>query len=168
MKPEQEKLDIIRRNVSDTIERARKEYDRCGMKVLEIGLLEGGAKDTFTHADVTTLDIIDGADIKLDICGGFNYAMLNNYDCIICTEVLEHTDTPYQATNNMRKWIKPGGKIFVTTPFDFRIHNPLPDNWRFTEHGLRILFQDFNDIKITPIGNERELMPICYRLTATK
>ena len=68
MKPEQESLDIIRDNVNHVIELARIEYDHEGMRVLEIGLLKGGAKDTFKYATVETLDIVEGADYKVDLC----------------------------------------------------------------------------------------------------
>ena len=128
MKPEQESLDIIRDNVNHVIELARIEYDHEGMRVLEIGLLKGGAKDTFKHADVRTLDIVEGADYKVDLCSYNDIVCepdLYGFDCIICTEVLEHTINPRGAVSSIRTaLLKRGGKAYVTTPFNFRIHNP--------------------------------------------
>jgi len=168
MKPDQEQLDIIRQNVIDTIALARGRYNHAGMNVLEIGLLKGGAKDTFAAATVKTLDIIEGGDYCGDICEPCE-ALEGKFDCIICTEVLEHTANPFNAVNTMQALLKDGGKAYVTTPFNFRIHNPLPDNWRFTEHGLRELFKGWASVEVTGIETEgRELMPVCYRVIAIK
>lgn len=170
MKPEQDKLDIIRANVNDVIEQARKEYDHNGMRVLEVGLLKGGAKDTFKFAQVETLDIIEGGDYCFDLChfgtlGSFQ--LMSTFDAIICTEVLEHTSQPLLACSSLLVMLRKGGTVYVTTPYNFRIHNPLPDNWRFTEHGLRELFKDFKGVDIQWRGGY-ELNPVCYRLTAKK
>ena len=41
----------------------------------------------------------------------------NNYfDKIICTEVLEHIQNPEIAVSEMERVLKPGGKLFITTP----------------------------------------------------
>ena len=62
-----------------------------------------------------------------------------------------------------------GGLAFVTTPFNFRIHGPLPDCWRFTEHGLRALFREFDIVELTEEPTpDRPLMPIHYRLVARR
>lgn len=171
MKPEQDKLDIIRDNVTSVIEQARNDYDYEGYRVLEIGLLKGGAKDTFVNAKVETLDIVEGGDYQMDICEycySFGTALLKGkFDAIICTEVLEHTSIPQSAVDSIGLMLKDGGKVYVTTPFDFRIHNPLPDNWRFTEHGLRQLFNDFTILELKWVGGY-ELNPVCYRLIAEK
>ncbi len=65
--------------------------------------------------------------------------------------------------------LKPGGLAFITTPFNLRIHGPLPDCWRFTEHGLRELFKDFDILELSSLeSEERFLMPIQYTLIAKK
>jgi len=170
MKPDQDKLDIIRQNVTDTIALARDKYDRSGIGVLEVGLLKGGAKDTFTAATVKTLDIIEGGDYVTDICATYRACyLLGKFDAVICTEVLEHTTNPFSAVNTLRAVLKDEGTAYITTPFNFRIHNPLPDNWRFTEHGLRELFKEWSSVEVTAIETEgRELMPVCYRVIAVK
>ncbi|MCK5818286.1 MAG: methyltransferase domain-containing protein [Psychromonas sp.] len=50
------------------------------------------------------------------------------------TEVLEHTLNPFRAINEIYRILKPNGILIMTTPFNFRIHNPLPDCWRISEH----------------------------------
>ena len=64
----------------------------------------------------------------------------DSFDCIVCTEVLEHTLQPFAAVAELRRLLRAGGRLFLSVPFNFRIHGPLPDCWRFTEHGLRAMF----------------------------
>jgi SAM-dependent methyltransferase len=59
------------------------------------------------------------------------------YDAIVCTEVLEHTLQPFDGMRELARLLRPnGGLLFLTVPCNFRIHGPLPDSWRFTEHGV--------------------------------
>ncbi len=87
------------------------------------------------------------------------------FDCIVCTEVLEHTLQPFDAVAEMRRMLRPGGILAITVPFNFRVHGPLPDCWRFTEHGLRALLTDFDLVSLDQLETPgRPLMPI--QLTA--
>ena len=65
--------------------------------------------------------------------------------------------------------LKPGGWLFTSSPFGFRIHGPLPDNWRFTEHGWRELLNNFSQVEITALEDKnRFLMPLHYTVAAKK
>ena len=93
----------------------------------------------------------------------------NSFDLIICTEVLEHVANPFAAVAEINRMLKPTGHAYITTPFNFRIHGPLPDNWRFTEHGLRQLFSGMEVLSLEGVTtHDRDLMPIHYRLIARK
>lgn len=56
----------------------------------------------------------------------------------------------------------------MTTPFNFRIHNPLPDCWRISEYGLRELLKNFTSVNIKENGTERFLFPVQYQTIAIK
>ena len=56
----------------------------------------------------------------------------------------------------------------MTTPFNFRVHNPLPDCWRISEHGLRELCKNFTSIEIIENGTERFLFPVQLKTIAIK
>ena len=59
--------------------------------------------------------------------------------------------------------------MFGSTPFNFRIHGPLPDCWRFTEHGLRALLKEFEVVELNQVDTpERELMPMHYTFVAKR
>lgn len=114
------------------------------------------------------LDPASGATHIADLCGDTGIPA-GRYDCVFCTEVLEHTLQPFDAVAELRRLLRPGGHLVLSTPFNFRIHGPLPDCWRFTEHGLRALLHDFEAIELTEVPtSERPLMPVHYRAVARR
>lgn len=166
-------LSLIRNNVSQFIKNCANRFDRQDVSVLDIApQIHKGAKEFFTKSNIYTLDIdqTSNADYIADICDN-NAAIIpdNLFDIIICTEVLEHTLNPFRAVEEMYRILKKEGFICVSTPFNFRIHGPLPDCWRFTEHGLRSLFSIFSNLHIEEVKTpDRDLMPIHYTLIAQK
>jgi 2-polyprenyl-3-methyl-5-hydroxy-6-metoxy-1,4-benzoquinol methylase len=126
----------------------------------------------FRQAQIDTLDLDarSGATYVADLCTR-NDAILpdGHFRFVVCTEVLEHVLDPFAAVREIGRLLEPGGLVFATTPFNFRIHGPLPDCWRFTEHGLRVLFRDLELLEMTEVGTAgRDLMPIHYRLIARR
>lgn len=166
-------LSEIRSNVNSLIAEAQLQYDKTNMYVLEIApQIYEGAKKVFERAVIQTLDI-DAQYTPTyiaDICENNSHLIPDNYfDAIICTEVLEHTLQPFNAVAELHRILKHGGKLFGSTPFNFRIHGPLPDCWRFTEHGLRALFKDYSNFLIKELEDpNRFLMPFHYTFIATK
>lgn len=163
---------IIRANVSKFINRCAQQYDRDGLLLDIAPQIHEGAAPYFVKAKVFTLDIdpTSNADYIADICA-CNEALIpsNYFDWIVCTEVLEHTLNPFAAVTEMIRILMPGGLLFITTPFNFRIHGPLPDCWRFTEHGLRTLLSKLEIVELNEVPTpERDLMPIHYTVIAQK
>lgn len=168
-----EHLKAIRENVNKFVEKYSKKYDVDGKVVLDIAPQDhDGAKPYFFKAKVETLDINkeSGATYIADLCED-NSATIENdkFDIVVCTEVLEHTLRPFDAVNEIHRMLKQGGLVLASSPFNFRIHGPLPDCWRFTEHGWRMLFKDFEIIELSWLETkDRYLMPIHYTLIARK
>jgi ubiquinone/menaquinone biosynthesis C-methylase UbiE len=125
-------LKIIRSRVNKMIMESSK-LDKSGIRVLDIAPQDHkGAKEYFKHAEIYTLDIDvnSGADYIADLCeNNSNEIPSNHFDIIICAEVLEHVLNPFNAVDELNRILKPQGKVFVSTPFNFRIHGPLPDCW---------------------------------------
>lgn len=167
-----ENLKIIRDGVTSIIEDSAKKYDRGGCLVLDIApQIWNGAKEFYKNSTIETLDIDINASATYiaDITeNNKNLIEDNKYDVVIFTEVLEHTLNPFAAINEIYRILKPRGVLIMTTPFNFRIHNPLPDCWRISEHGLRELLKDFNNVEITENGTERFLFPVQYKTIAIK
>lgn len=160
-------LSKIRSNVDLLISRIKNDWDSDDIRILEIApQVHKGVRDTFTKATVETLDLssVYNPTYVADLCKK-NSALIpdNTFDVVVVTEVLEHTLDPFAASKEIHRILKSGGRVFGSTPYDFRIHGPLPDCWRFTEHGLRQLFSSFEEIEIKPLENpERFLMPWHY------
>jgi SAM-dependent methyltransferase len=64
------------------------------------------------------------------------------FDVVLCMSVLEHLEEPARAIVQMKRVLKGGGRIIVSVPFLFPIHDAPGDYWRFTKYGLRHLFKD--------------------------
>lgn len=104
-----------------------------------------------------------------DLCKRNEHIPSAIYDAIFCTEVLEHVNQPFKAIAEIYRLLKPGGLLVASSPFNFRIHGPLPDNWRFSEHGWRVLLADFDNVEIVADeDDDRYLMPIHYVVYGNK
>ncbi len=121
------------------------------------------------HIDTFDIDPWSGTTFVGDICRKNECFEDGVYDYVVCTEVLEHTRQPFDAIEEIFRILRPGGYLFLTTPFNFRIHGPLPDCWRFTEHGLRELLKRFQVVELNQVeSRDRALMPIHYSIVAQK
>jgi SAM-dependent methyltransferase len=89
------------------------------------------------------------------------------YDAIYCLEVIEHCSHPVELLKQLRKLLKPDGKLYMSFPFQFRLHGPIPDNWRISEYGIRVLAQDAK-LKIESlhglIDKARPAFPVSYTM----
>ncbi len=59
------------------------------------------------------------------------------FDLVICTEVLEHVADWNRAFCNLALLASPGGRILITCPHVYPLHEQPHDYWRPTEHALR-------------------------------
>ncbi len=170
---DEEHFKLIRANVTGFMKKSAEKYDRDGAILLDIApQVHEGAEPYFTRSIIETLDIDSesSASYIADICANNKKTIPDGrFDFVVCTEVLEHTLQPFDAVLEIGRILKPGGLVFVSAPFNFRIHGPLPDCWRFTEHGLRALFKNFEIVELNGLeADDRWLMPVHYTLVAKK
>ncbi len=164
-------LKFIRNNVDKFIEENVATMIKENSIILEIGSQNYDYKTKLNNCVIHTLDICDTYNPTFvgDITKKNDFIKNETYDYIICTEVLEHTENPFNAIIEMSRILKNNGLIFVTVPFNFRIHGPLPDSWRISEWGLKILFKKFNILMFDALEDEdRNLFPLHYRLIVQK
>ena len=118
-----------------------------------------------------TLDLSedDHPDIVGDITRNNSHIPPNSFDAILCTEVLEHVVDPFAAVRELRRITKKGGHLLVTTPLNARIHGPIPDCWRFTEFGLKVLLRDWEAVDFFKLDTpDRNLFPLHYGIIVKK
>lgn len=72
------------------------------------------------------------------------------FDNIICTQVLEHAEDPNALINECSRVIKQGGHIFISMPFMYGEHEAPYDYRRFTrfEHKRILEANGFTSVKI--------------------
>ena len=63
-------------------------------------------------------------------------------DGIGCFAVLEHTRKPWQVVSEMRRMLKPGGKVFIDWPFLQPVHGFPSHFFNATREGLKSVFED--------------------------
>ncbi|WP_414584601.1 methyltransferase domain-containing protein [Scytonema sp. PCC 10023] len=82
------------------------------------------------------------------------------FDTILLTDVLEHIAKPELLMNEMTRLLKPNGKIILTVPFFYWLHEQPHDYFRYTEFALR-MFCKTNDlavIELEPYGGALEVV----------
>ncbi len=65
-----------------------------------------------------------------------------SYDAALCFNVLEHVARPQQVLAEIRRILKPDGRLVFMVPFLHKVHGDPDDYFRYTESGLRVLFTD--------------------------
>lgn len=83
--------------------------------------------------DVSTVDALASAD-ELPFDDG-------TFDCVLCTEVLEHCSEPAAVMAEIARVLRPDGRLFLTTPFMAALHEMPHDYYRYTPSALRHLAQ---------------------------
>jgi SAM-dependent methyltransferase len=166
-------LEAIRASVERFQRSAVARWVTAGSVVLDVAPQDhAGVRPLLPEGAVLeTLDIDPEANATYtaDLCARNHHVPGGRFDCAFCTEVLEHTLQPFDAVRELYRLLRPGGRLLLSVPFNFRIHGPLPDCWRFTEHGLRALLRDFTEIELEAVETpDRPLMPVHYTVAAAK
>jgi SAM-dependent methyltransferase len=60
----------------------------------------------------------------------------DHFESILCTQVLEHVEDPYLLIRESHRVLKPGGKMILTCPFIWELHERPHDYLRFSEYWL--------------------------------
>jgi ubiquinone/menaquinone biosynthesis C-methylase UbiE len=81
-------------------------------------------------------------------------AVDGEFDSAVCTAVLEHLEEPDRAIAECNRVMKPGGFAIYTTNLLWHLHEEPRDFYRYTEHGLRYLFEKngFEIIELKPLS----------------
>lgn len=76
------------------------------------------------------------------------------FDCLLCTEVLEHVFEFEVLIGEMRRVLKNNGIGIVTIPWSARYHYIPYDFFRYTRSSLQKMFAEFSSVQIKPRGSD--------------
>ena len=170
-----ERISWIRANVERFVIRSVGTYCRDANMLLEVGPQNWGLLDTFraTIKKIETLDIDTNSETtyNADITKHTDIAS-ERFDCVLFTEVLEHTVEPWNAFREIERILKPGGILIMSTPLNLRLHGPSPDAWRITEFGYRTSLTQsykFDLIELNAMEDRRRLgLPVHHTVIARR
>lgn len=93
---------------------------------------------------VLALDVEDrggGADLIGDLQAMPEVATAS-MDGVLCTQVLEHLPSPWEAVAEIARALRPGGWLILSAPHLSPIHEAPHDYYRYTGYALRRLLED--------------------------
>lgn len=75
--------------------------------------------------------------IKCDYGDLFDIPTGRKFNVILLIEVLEHIEDPVQLLKALQSFLLPNGEIWISVPFNARIHQAPSDYWRWAPDGIK-------------------------------
>ena len=117
-----------------------------GAKVLDAGAGTAPYRELFAHCEYLTADwsasVHPGAR-DADIVASLDELPVSDhtFEAVLNTQVLEHVADPRKVASELFRVLVPGGRLWLTVPLTWPLHEEPYDFWRFTSHGLRHLLE---------------------------
>lgn len=116
-------------------------HDVRGLRVLDAGCGDRPYAALFRPAtEVVGFDVPGNA--RADLHGSIEAIPVPDasFDVVVCLQVLEHVPDPAAALRELRRVVKPGGRVLASTHGVAPYHPNPEDLWRWTKPGLERLF----------------------------
>ena len=104
------------------------------------------------HSDIINVDLEDYAGVDVQASVDELPFVDESVDGIISLAVLEHVKDIHKAIAEYHRILKTGGESFCLIPFMQGIHASPSDYSRYTDDGLRNLFNIFSEVRVIPSG----------------
>lgn len=112
--------------------------DTAGRRILDVGCGDRPYRDLFPGA--VGFDVPGNA--LADLHGSIDAIPVEDasFDLVLCLQVLEHVPDPPAAIRELRRVVRPGGRVLLSTHGIYPFHPNPDDLWRWTHQGLERLF----------------------------
>ena len=126
----------------------------CGIMPYKTFLQSSGKIKNYTAVDLQNSNYHNQIVPDLYWDGIIIPVMDNSQDWVIVTEFLEHYFDTQHILKEIRRVLKPGGRIFFTFPCIYMIHEAPFDYNRFTPFSIKMHFENagFTKTNIYPLG----------------
>src|SRR3989344_2299037 len=124
-------------------------------------IVDVGSGSKKLHERVVSLDISPWKEVYI-VASAFDLPFADGaVDGGISTWTIEHFDDPGKAVSEMKRVLKKGGQLFLSTNFVFPYHPSPQDYYRWSKDGLRELLKDFEELEIKPsVGPTSALLAV--------
>ena len=127
----------------------------AGASVLDLGAGDAPYRELFRHTRYVTADwaqsLHAGARSADIVASAESIPMADaSFDLILCTQVLEHVPEPASVLRECHRLLGAGGRLALTAPLLWELHELPHDYYRYTSAGLRYLVEEagFADIEV--------------------
>lgn len=131
-----------------------------GARILDVGAGDAPYRELFDAYDYLTNDWTGTQhvpDRPYDLVAPAHDLGLpdSSVDAVVCTQVLEHLPEPWVAVEEFRRVLVPGGRVVITAPLTWYLHELPHDYYRFTSYGLAHLLQraGFHRLDVQPMND---------------
>jgi SAM-dependent methyltransferase len=117
-----------------------------GTRLADVGAGDAPYRELFAHLDYVTVDwehsVHPGAR-RVDIVASAERIPVadGSFDAVLSTQVLEHVAEPVSVLAELRRILRPGGRLFLTVPLAWELHEQPFDFYRYTPSGLEHLLR---------------------------
>jgi SAM-dependent methyltransferase len=131
-----------------------------GSLVLDVGAGDAPYRELFARHDYRTTDwggSFYAPEQAVDHVAPANELPLETgrVDAVVCTQVLEHLAEPGEALDEFHRVLRPGGRLIITVPLTWYLHELPHDFYRYTSYGRRHILEraGFVEIEISPMND---------------
>jgi SAM-dependent methyltransferase len=128
-----------------------------GARVLDVGAGSAPYRELFEHAEYTTVDWdqsvhVDGRAPDLTAPADALPLDDRSFDVVLNTQVLEHVPEPGRVLSELCRVLVDGGRLYLTAPLVWELHELPHDYYRYTPPGLAHMLEraGFSDVEIKP------------------
>jgi SAM-dependent methyltransferase len=113
--------------------------------VLDIGSQNVGGRmsgrDLWPDWQYHGVDMVAGRNVD-EVVNPEDFDLGRQFDVVCSVNTFEHTERPWNVFRSAVRHVKPGGYLFISTPWIFRYHAFPIDCWRISPDGYKVLCQD--------------------------